>query len=225
MLVTIWMCTQEWSLICMRRIALTLATCHSAFRWRRGWRGRDLAQRAVAADRHADAHRRDRLRGRQLGAALGLQRDAALARGGRLEVRVLLLLSARPALAAACVVGHASRTVPDGRRRPPRTWPARYRLHKYWSRKPADVVHALVERHARRGGLVLDPFCGSGVAVVEAAMPAGPPWARRQPVRRRARPRHPRPRRPRRLTRGAGGARGRARPPRALARHALPALR
>src|SRR4051794_4482551 len=30
MFVTIWMCTQEWSLICMRATALTLAACHSA---------------------------------------------------------------------------------------------------------------------------------------------------------------------------------------------------
>jgi adenine-specific DNA methylase len=57
---------------------------------------------------------------------------------------------------------------------PPRTWPARYRLHKYWSRKPADVVRGLVERHTEPGDLVLDPFCGSGVAVVEAALAGRP---------------------------------------------------
>ena len=31
MLATIWICTQEWSLICRRAIALTLETCQSAF--------------------------------------------------------------------------------------------------------------------------------------------------------------------------------------------------
>ena len=31
MLVTIWMCTQEWSLMLRRPIALTLETCHHAF--------------------------------------------------------------------------------------------------------------------------------------------------------------------------------------------------
>ena len=36
MLVTIWMCTQEWSLICRRVTALTLAACHSAFSECRG---------------------------------------------------------------------------------------------------------------------------------------------------------------------------------------------
>src|SRR3954469_24320291 len=33
MFVTIWMCTQEWSLISIRVTALTLATCHHAFSW------------------------------------------------------------------------------------------------------------------------------------------------------------------------------------------------
>src|SRR5436190_1978945 len=31
MLVTIWTCTQEWSLICIRATAFTFATCHHAF--------------------------------------------------------------------------------------------------------------------------------------------------------------------------------------------------
>ena len=34
MFVTIWMCTQEWSLISMRATALTFATCHQPFSWR-----------------------------------------------------------------------------------------------------------------------------------------------------------------------------------------------
>src|SRR4051812_8090394 len=33
MFVTIWMCTQEWSLISIRATALTFATCHQAFSW------------------------------------------------------------------------------------------------------------------------------------------------------------------------------------------------
>ncbi len=31
MFATIWMCTQEWSLISRRTTALTFATCHHAF--------------------------------------------------------------------------------------------------------------------------------------------------------------------------------------------------
>ena len=33
MLVTIWMCTQEWSLISIRATAFTFETCHQAFSW------------------------------------------------------------------------------------------------------------------------------------------------------------------------------------------------
>jgi 16S rRNA G966 N2-methylase RsmD len=43
-----------------------------------------------------------------------------------------------------------------------------YLLHKYWARKPANVVRACLERFAPRGGVVLDPFCGSGTTLIEA---------------------------------------------------------
>ena len=33
MFVTIWMCTQEWSLISMRTTAFTFATCHRPLSW------------------------------------------------------------------------------------------------------------------------------------------------------------------------------------------------
>ena len=33
MLVTIWMCTQEWSLISRRTTAFTLAACHQPLIW------------------------------------------------------------------------------------------------------------------------------------------------------------------------------------------------
>jgi adenine-specific DNA methylase len=47
------------------------------------------------------------------------------------------------------------------------THPAGYLIHKYWSRKPHNVLRALFERAPR--GLFVDPFCGSGVALSEAA--------------------------------------------------------
>jgi adenine-specific DNA methylase len=49
------------------------------------------------------------------------------------------------------------------------TWPARYRMHKYWGRKPANVVAEAIASHSAPGERVLDPFCGSGVTIVEAA--------------------------------------------------------
>ncbi|MEK6233503.1 MAG: DNA methyltransferase, partial [Planctomycetales bacterium] len=47
--------------------------------------------------------------------------------------------------------------------------PPEYRIHKYWARKPANVVREFIEAHAQPGDAVLDPFCGSGVTVIEAA--------------------------------------------------------
>ncbi len=52
----------------------------------------------------------------------------------------------------------------------PQTWPPRHRVHKYWGRKPANVVARYVELFTRPGEVVLDPFAGSGVTVVEAAI-------------------------------------------------------
>ncbi len=48
------------------------------------------------------------------------------------------------------------------------THPAAYLIHKYWSRKPHNVLREVFARHPTRG-LFVDPFCGSGVALSEAA--------------------------------------------------------
>ena len=49
------------------------------------------------------------------------------------------------------------------------THPPRYRLHKYWSRKPYNVVQAFVAALVPSPGVVVDPFIGSGVVAREAA--------------------------------------------------------
>lgn len=46
--------------------------------------------------------------------------------------------------------------------------PPEYLLHKYWARKPHNILAHLVRRFVPQNGLVLDPFCGSGVFLVEA---------------------------------------------------------
>jgi len=46
--------------------------------------------------------------------------------------------------------------------------PPMYLMHKYWARKPHNVVREYVERYSKQGEIVLDPFCGSGVTVIEA---------------------------------------------------------
>jgi len=51
-----------------------------------------------------------------------------------------------------------------------KTHPADYLLHKYWARKPHNVLSRLIsELISDDEALVLDPFCGSGVFLREAS--------------------------------------------------------
>lgn len=43
-----------------------------------------------------------------------------------------------------------------------------YQIHKYWARKPWYVVAEYIKHFSRKGEVVLDPFCGSGVTGIEA---------------------------------------------------------
>ena len=49
------------------------------------------------------------------------------------------------------------------------THPPRYMMHKYWARKPSNVVSRYIEYYTNSGDTVLDPFMGSGVTVIESA--------------------------------------------------------
>lgn len=46
--------------------------------------------------------------------------------------------------------------------------PAHYMMHKYWGRKPHNVVADYIKNYTHPGDLVLEPFMGSGVTVIEA---------------------------------------------------------
>jgi len=48
------------------------------------------------------------------------------------------------------------------------THTAEYSMHKYWARKPHNVLQYFIEKIVPQGGIVLDPFCGSGVLLHEA---------------------------------------------------------
>lgn len=48
------------------------------------------------------------------------------------------------------------------------THPAEYLIHKYWARKPHNILHHYLETFFKKGDLVADPFCGSGVFLAEA---------------------------------------------------------
>ncbi len=43
-----------------------------------------------------------------------------------------------------------------------------YVMHKYWARKPHNVVAEYIKHYSRPGEIVFDPFLGSGVTVLEA---------------------------------------------------------
>lgn len=50
----------------------------------------------------------------------------------------------------------------------PSKHPAHYLMHKYWARKPHNLVAAYVAHHTNTGEVVLDPFSGSGVTAIES---------------------------------------------------------
>src|SRR5947199_532117 len=43
-----------------------------------------------------------------------------------------------------------------------------YGVHPYFTRRPANVVRAYLERYSQPGDVVLDPFGGTGVTAIEA---------------------------------------------------------
>ena len=46
--------------------------------------------------------------------------------------------------------------------------PQKYQMHKYFARKPPNVVAEYINTYSKQGDVVLDPFCGSGVTAIEA---------------------------------------------------------
>ena len=41
-----------------------------------------------------------------------------------------------------------------------------YLMHKYWARKPHNIVSEYIKRYSKEGDTVLDPFAGSGVTAI-----------------------------------------------------------
>jgi len=46
--------------------------------------------------------------------------------------------------------------------------PSHYLMHKYWARKPHNVVGNYIEHFTKKNDIVLDPFSGSGVTIIES---------------------------------------------------------
>ena len=43
-----------------------------------------------------------------------------------------------------------------------------YALHKYWGKKPYNIIADFIQKYTEEEDVVLDPFLGSGVSVLEA---------------------------------------------------------
>ena len=43
-----------------------------------------------------------------------------------------------------------------------------YAMHKYWSKKPYNIIRDLILRYTNRGDIAIDPFCGSGISITES---------------------------------------------------------
>lgn len=48
------------------------------------------------------------------------------------------------------------------------THPSEYLMHKYWARKPSNILSEYIRTYFKEGDTVVDPFCGSGVFLAEA---------------------------------------------------------
>lgn len=43
-----------------------------------------------------------------------------------------------------------------------------YSLHKYWSKKPPNIIRDLIKKNSKEGDLIIDPFLGSGISIIES---------------------------------------------------------
>lgn len=51
---------------------------------------------------------------------------------------------------------------------PPKSHPKHYLMHKYWGRKAHNVISEYIAHFTKENDVVLDPFMGSGVSVIES---------------------------------------------------------
>ncbi|MBD3230998.1 MAG: hypothetical protein GF329_22655 [Candidatus Lokiarchaeota archaeon] len=59
---------------------------------------------------------------------------------------------------------------PDKNIKKAKIYPAVYRMHKYWSKKPYNVIRELIKQYSKKNQIVLDPFCGSGISINESLL-------------------------------------------------------
>jgi DNA modification methylase len=45
-----------------------------------------------------------------------------------------------------------------------------YAIHKYWSKKPFNIIRHFIEKYSEENNIILDPFCGSGISIIESIL-------------------------------------------------------
>ncbi len=45
-----------------------------------------------------------------------------------------------------------------------------YGMHKYWSKKPYNIIHDFILKYTNKDAIVIDPFCGSGISITESIL-------------------------------------------------------
>jgi len=45
-----------------------------------------------------------------------------------------------------------------------------YMMHRYFARRPYNVFSELIKHYTEEGDVILDPFCGGGVTIVEGLL-------------------------------------------------------
>ena len=51
-----------------------------------------------------------------------------------------------------------------------RSYTGIYRIHKYWAKKPYNIIKYLIQKYSNLNDIILDPFCGSGISINEAIL-------------------------------------------------------
>lgn len=52
----------------------------------------------------------------------------------------------------------------------PESYTGIYSIHKYWSKKPHNLVQNLITKYSSKNDIVMDPFCGSGISIIESVL-------------------------------------------------------
>ena len=50
----------------------------------------------------------------------------------------------------------------------PQVYSTIYAMHKYWAKKPHNLINEYIQKNSKKNDIVLDPFSGSGISLIES---------------------------------------------------------